>query len=356
MVSEVYFVGVEKGEGKESVGEKILSLFKKADLGMCISKNDLVAVKMHFGEKRNDTHIPPQLVRPVVEEVKKRQGKPFLTDTCVLYKSQRDNGVDHLRLAHEHGFTVDNVGAPVLIADGLLGSAEKEVEIPGKIFKKVSLSSMALEANALMVLSHVTGHIATGVGAAIKNLGMGFASRKGKLRQHSVMKPAISEKKCTGCRVCVRWCPTSAISMEGEVARIDSKVCIGCGQCLTVCRFDAVKYDWRVKGRDLQQRMAEHALGVVIGKNGKVGYMNFLISVTKDCDCFDVRQKPAIPDIGILASKDPVAIDAASLDLIREKTGKRLADVSYPRVDPWVQIRHGEEIGLGSAEYALVEV
>jgi len=356
MAVKVYFVGVEDGEEKEAVVDKVVSLFRRADLGSCIGKNDLVAVKMHFGEKENDTHIPHGLVRPVVEEIKKREGKPFLTDTCVLYKSRRDNGVDHLLLAHEHGFTVDNVGAPVVIADGLLGNVEKEVEILGKVFKKVSLSTVALEANALMILSHVTGHIATGIGGAIKNLGMGFSSRKGKLRQHSVMKPAISTKKCTGCEVCVQWCPSDAISMKGELAWIESKLCIGCGQCLTVCRFDAVKYDWRMKEKDLQQRITEHALGVVVGKAGKVGCMNFLTSVTKDCDCFDVRQKPIIPDIGILASMDPVAIDAASLDLIYQKTGKKLRDVSYPKIDPWVQIRHGEEIGLGSAEYDLHEI
>ena len=144
--------------------------------------------------------------------------------------------------------------------------------------------------------------------------------------------------------------------MRGEVAWIDSKVCIGCGQCLTVCRFDAVQYDWKMKNQDLQERMAEHALGVVIGKREKVGCMNFLISVTKDCDCFDIRQEPVMPDIGIVASTDPVAVDAASLELIREKTGKALSDVSYPNVDPWVQIRHAEAVGLGSTDYELAEV
>lgn len=356
MASEVYFVSVEIGERLESIAEKVGSLFHRAELGTTIGVNDLVAVKMHFGEKGNDTHIPPDLVRPVIEGIRKKEGKPFLTDTCVLYRSQRDNAVDHLRLAHQHGFTVENVGAPVIIADGLVGSAEKEVEISGKIFNKVSLSTLVFEANALIVLSHVTGHMATGLGGAIKNLGMGFASRKGKLRQHSVMKPAISQDKCTGCEVCVRWCPADAISMREEVAWIDSKLCIGCGQCLTVCRFEAVMFDWRIKEQDLQERMAEHALGVIVGKDGKMGYMNFLISMTKDCDCFGVSQKPIFPDIGIMAGKDPVALDAASLDLIRKKTGKTLVEVSYPRTDPWIQIRHGEKVALGSTEYNLIEV
>jgi uncharacterized Fe-S center protein len=356
MAEKVYFISVENGKESEATAKKIISLIKKADLKSFINKNDLVAVKMHFGEKENDTHIPPVFVRPVIEEINRSEGNPFLTDTCVLYRSQRDNAVNHLRLAHEHGFTVENVGAPVIIADGLLGGGEKEISISGKIFNKVSIANTALEVNSLVALTHVTGHMGTGLGGAIKNLGMGFASRKGKLRQHSVMKPNISESFCTGCGICIEWCPEDVIYMKGDVAWIDSKNCIGCGECITVCRFGAVKHDWSVEDNELQRRMTEHALGVVTGKEKKVFCMNFLISVTKDCDCLDRKQQPIIPDIGILASKDPVAVDAASLNLIREKTGKNLTDLSYPKIDAWVQLRHGEEIGLGKAEYDLVEV
>lgn len=356
MGSKIFYTRAQKDEGTPSLVQKIVRLFEQAELGACIGENDLVAVKMHFGEKGNDTHISPELVRPVVEKVKLRKGLPFLTDTCVLYRGGRHNAVDHLRVAHKHGFTVENVGAPVVISDGLAGNAERDVDISGKIYKSVSVASGALDANTMLVLTHVTGHMNTGIGGAIKNIGMGLASRKGKLRQHSVMKPAISKKACTGCGVCIEWCPEDAISMEGDVARIDSKACIGCGECLTVCRFDAVKYDWKMKGFDLQQRMTEHALGVVMGKKGKVGYMNVLISVTKDCDCFGVQQKPIIPDIGILAGTDPVAIDAASLDVIETHAGRSLTDMTYPHIDPWVQIRHGEEIGLGSAQYELVDI
>lgn len=356
MASKVWLVRTEENEKAESLRQKIRFLYERAEMTGCFPQGNLVAVKLHFGERGNVTHIPPDLVRAVVDEIKKGGAKPFLTDTCVLYKSQRDNAVNHLLLADEHGFTVENTGAPVLIADGLLGSAEKEVDIPGSIYKKVSLSAVALEANGVMVLTHVTGHMGIGMGGTIKNLGMGFASRKGKLRQHSVMKPAVSSKSCTGCGVCISWCPADAIVMEGEIAVIDSKKCIGCGECLAFCRFDAVKYDWRVGSNDLQKRIAEHALGVVIGKTGKAAYMNFLMSVTKDCDCMGGRQISIIPDIGILASKDPVAVDAASLGLIRDESGKELTELSYPHLDAYVQIRHGEAIGLGSSKYELVEV
>jgi len=354
--SKVFFQAVDCEEKPKALARKVRLLFEAADLGACVGRNDFTAVKLHFGDRKNDTHIPPQLVKPVVEAVKKRHGRVFLTETCVLYKSPRNNAVEHIQLALEHGFTPQNVRAPIVIADGLLGNMAREVAIPGKIFEKVSIARMALDAGAMMVLSHVTGHIGTGLGGAIKNLGMGLASRKGKLRQHSVMKPAIAAKKCTGCWVCLDHCPEDAISQNGEIAAIDGRRCIGCGECLTVCLFDAVEFDWKRKDYDLQQRMAEHALGAVIGKPGKVGYMNFLLSVTKDCDCFSTQQTPIIPDIGILAGTDPVAIDAASLDLIREEQGKTLADMSYPGVDPYVQLRHAEAIGLGSMEYELIGI
>ena len=356
MKPEVYFIRTKTNERTDIVSEKIAFLFEKADFGKCISEKDLVGIKIHFGDENNNTHIPYTFVRPVVTKIKEKGGNPFLTDTCVLYRSKRDNGVNHLLLAYEHGFTPENVGAPIIIADGLVGREEKEVKIPGKIFDKVSLAPAAIEANALIILTHVTGHIATGMGAAIKNVGMGFASRKGKLRQHSVMKPAISKKYCTGCQTCIKWCPVDAISMRGGVAWIDSEKCVGCGECITVCRFDAVKFDWKVDSSELQKRIAEHALGVAVEKPGKIGYINFLMSVTKDCDCLAVKQEPIIPDIGILASKDPVAVDAASLNLIRENIGKTLPEISYSNVDPWAQIRHGEEIGLGSADYKLVKL
>jgi uncharacterized protein len=353
---DIYFIRAAGDEKIEDIQLKIRRIFQKADLGSCIRKNDIVAIKMHFGEKGNETSIPPAFAKPVVEEVKNRSGKPVLTDTCVLYRSIRDNAADHLRFAHDRGFTIANTGAPVIIADGILGSDEKSVQIPGLIFKEVSIASAAADAGALIVISHVTGHMVTGLGGAIKNLGMGFASRKGKLRQHSMLKPNIARKFCTACGACIDNCPADAISMQDGKAVIDAATCIGCGECLAVCRFDAVKHDWNRDSADLQKRMAEHALGAVNGKQDRIGCLNFLLAVTKDCDCMPVRQKPVIFDIGIIAGKDPVALDAASLDLVLKHSGKPLSDAAYPQFDPWIQIRHGEAIGLGTSEYRLIEL
>ena len=354
--SHVFFIPLTINDRTKEIEGKLIKLCEAVGLASRIDKTDLVAIKMHFGEKGNVTHIQPRFVRPLVKFIAKIGAKPFLTDTTVLYKSARSDAVSHLRLAHEHGFTIDKVGAPVLISDGLIGDAEEEVAIPGELFSAVSLAREALKANALIVVTHVTGHIACGFGGTIKNLGMGLASRKGKMRQHSAIKPEVITNKCTACGLCIKWCPEEAIEMQGDTAFIDHKKCIGCGECLTVCRFNAIRYDWRVSNKDLQKKTAEHALGAVIGRIQKCVFFNYLITVTKDCDCLGSRMTPVMPDIGVLASTDPVAIDKATLDMIKSRNGKSLRKMAYTNVDETVQLQHGEKIGLGRMEYVLLEV
>jgi uncharacterized Fe-S center protein len=351
---KVYFIPASASESLDTIHKKLLALYNLANFKICFELKDLIAIKIHFGEDGNTTHIPANYLLPIINEIKQQGGKPFYTDTCVLYKSQRSNAISHLLLAERHGFTPQNCGVPVIISDGLRGSNEIEVKIPGKLFKSVSIAADAMTANAMLVATHVTGHMASGIGGAIKNLGMGLASRKGKLRQHSSMKPRIEVAKCTGCGQCITWCPETAITMNGSVAVINEKICIGCGECLTVCHFDAVKYNWKTSNVDLQKKMTEHALGAVIQKKDKVCCLSFLVNITKDCDCLNQPQKSITKDIGILASKDPVAIDKASLDLVEQFSGKSLVSQSYPSIDPTVQLIHGEEIGLGRIEYDLV--
>lgn len=356
MKPKVYFIPASASESLDSIHKKLLVLYQQANFNACFEPKDFVAIKIHFGEDGNTTHIPANYLKSIIDELKQQKAKPFFTDTCVLYRGKRSDAINHLLLAESHGFSPNKTGIPVIIADGLRGSNEIEVKIPGKLFNKVSIATEAMTANAMLVMTHVTGHMASGIGGAIKNLGMGLASRKGKLRQHSSMKPRIEVNKCTGCGQCIIWCPENAITMNGSVAVINEKICIGCGECLTVCHFDAVKYNWKTSNDLLQRKMAEHALGAVIQKKDKVGCFNFLINVTKDCDCLSGIQKPAMKDIGIIASNDPVAIDKASLDLVEQYSGKNLVSQSYPSIDPTVQLLHGEEIGLGRIEYDLIKL
>jgi len=356
MSEKVYFIAASANDSLDVIHNKLLKLFQSAKLNDCVEPNDLVAIKIHFGEEKNTTHIPASYFTSVIKEIKRKGGKPFFTDTCVLYRSKRSDAVNHLTLAENHGFNLEKCGAPVIIADGLRGSNEIEVKIDGKLFGSVSIAADVLTANAMIVATHVTGHMASGIGGTIKNLGMGLASRKGKLRQHSSVKPWIEVTKCTGCGQCVIWCPEDAISMNGNIAVINQQKCIGCGECLTVCHFDAVKYNWKTSNELLQKKMAEHALGAVKNKRDKTCYFNFLINITKDCDCLGGVQTPIIGDIGIIAARDPVAIDKASLDLFEQFAGKTLTSMSYPAVIPFVQLKHGEEIGLGSMKYELVTI
>ncbi len=356
MTATVFFAELTTESRKEAIESAIGKLCDAVELNNIVERSDLVAIKMHFGEKGNTTHVKPMHVKPLVNRIRDLGGSPFLADTTVLYKSARSNAVSHLRLAHEHGFTMDKVGAPVFILDGLTGDSEIEVPIKGKLFDKVSIAREIAKAQAVVVVSHVTGHIATGLGATLKNLGMGLASRKGKMRQHSSMKPKIKPAKCTSCGDCIEWCPEGAIDWVDGKAFITMEKCIGCGECLTVCRFDAVQYNWSVESADLQRRIAEHALGVCTLKRDKIVFFNFLLSMTKDCDCMTGSLRPVYPDLGVMASRDPVALDKAAVDLITEKCGKPYRSFSYPHIDEEIQLRHGQEIGLGSLSYDLIEI
>lgn len=312
-----------------------------------------MAIKLHVGERDNDTHVCPDLVKPFVSRVKRNGALPFLTETSTLYKGRRSNAVDHIIQAFDHGFTYEKTGAPFIMADGLSGNTEIEVSIGGLIFQKVSVAREIVFADALITISHPTGHMAMGLGAALKNLGMGLSSRMGKLRQHSSVKPYVDDKACTFCRKCMQWCPADAIVEQQEKAFILSEKCIGCGECLSLCNYDAIRYNWGVESADLQKRVAEHALGVVLNKRQRCLFFNFLIDMTQGCDCMGNRQKRIMPDVGILASPDPVAIDQATLDLTARRHGENLVQKSEPGLNPAIQLEHAEKIGLGKRAYEL---
>lgn len=354
--SAVYFIAVPDGADTGRQAAAMKKLYKASQAAEIIQKEDMVAIKVHVGEQHNTTHVRPELIKEIVTKVKGKGGQPFLTETSTLYRGQRENAVKHLLHAYHHGFSIETLGAPFIMADGLAGNTEHEVHIDAELHECVNVAREILVADALIAVSHPTGHPGSGLGACIKNLGMGLASRMGKMRQHSAMKPEVKPDKCTLCRKCMRWCPEDAIIEQEGKAFIVQEKCIGCGECIAVCRFGAVSFDFASESAFLQKSMAEHAYGVVKEKAGKCFYFNVLIDMTKGCDCFSAKQEKCIPDIGILASHDPVAIDIATLDLTKQANGKTLAEISSPHLDALIQLQHAEKIGMGSMSYQLIEI
>lgn len=354
MKSKVYFIKVDDGENVSSIAKKTKQLFNFAGLSHVIHKNDMVAVKTSFGERGNIGHLKPPIIKAVVDKVKACHGKPFLIETNTLYVGRRTNAVDHISHAHEHGFSYENIGAPIIIGDGLFGEHDVQVEINQNLCKYAHVAGVAQAANVIVSIAHVTGHLATGMGATLKNIGMGLSSRGGKLAQHSGVIPQIQTKRCNTCGACGKWCPVGAIQMDEQYAIIDPKLCIGCGECLAVCQFGAVKIAWDENTVNLQKKVAEYCLAILKGKTGKAVFFNFLTHITRHCDCMDKPFKPDIADIGIVASMDPVAIEKATADIIRDRARTDFFKDAWPQIDYTIQIAYAQEIGLGSMDYELI--
>jgi uncharacterized Fe-S center protein len=354
MKEQVFFIPVVDNEPDETISRKLEGAIASKDLFSFVRARDMVAFKTHFGEERTQGFVRPLYFKMMGAIARQRQALPFLTETSTLYSGMRNQALGHIELAHRHGFGFENTGLPLIMADGLTGDEELEVAIPGKIYRKVRIAALIVKAQALVVVSHFTGHLGTGFGAALKNMGMGCASRRGKLEQHSTAKPSVKKKKCTACGACLQWCPAQAIAITEGAARIDKSACIGCAECLTVCRFDAIGFNWSATYEQLQRKVVEHAWGVATVKKGKALYINFLTRISKDCDCMGGYKK-IVPDIGVLIALDPVALDAASLDLVEKRAGRPLTDLSYD-IPHRVQIEYAREIGFGNPDYELTEI
>jgi len=368
MKSKVYFIDL-RATMKESLVAKLGRLIESAGLFETVKERDLVAVKLHFGEMGNTAFIRPVFLRKIVETIKGVNGVPFLTDANTLYSGTRSDSPSHLTTAIQNGFAYAVVDAPIIIADGLRGKSETSIIVNQKNFKRVYIGTDIVEADALISVAHFKGHELSGFGGAIKNLGMGCASRRGKLAQHSTVAPKVITKKCVGCGDCVGHCSQNALSLAEEKAVLDAKKCIGCGECILVCPNTAIEIEWNQAIPVFLENMIEYTMGVLKGKAGKTLSINFITDVSPACDCYPMNDAPIVKDIGIVASIDPVAIDQASVDLVNQeqalpgtclqtnkKPGEDKFQGVYPKVDWAHQLEYAEQLGIGNRSYELVKI
>ena len=353
MKEPVYFIPKSNNDTDETLSNKLNEVIKQNDLLHFITEKDYVAIKTHFGEQKDLGYARPIYFKKLQELLKNKQAQAFLTETSTLYKGDRSNAIDHIALAQRHGFGYEKTGLPIIMLDGLYGNEEIEVDIKGKIYSSVKVAQLLERCQGLIVVSHFTGHMLSGFGAALKNLGMGCTTRKAKLIQHSTVKPKVKKRPCTKCALCIEWCPADAITMQEDSAVINKEICIGCGECLAVCRFDAIAYNWGASHEDLQKKVVEHAMGVINAIKGNALYINFLINISKDCDCMGPYNQVA-DDIGILISRDPVAIDAASLYLVEKESGKTLSDLAH-NIPYNFQLDYAKELQFGNLEFEIIQ-
>ncbi|MBA4416947.1 MAG: 4Fe-4S ferredoxin [Syntrophus sp. (in: bacteria)] len=367
-MSKVYFTDLRTSL-KRNLFNKIEDLLNRTKIDTRIKKNDLTAIKLHFGEYGNTAYMRPVFLRIIVDKVKRAGGKPFLTDTNTLYTGSRSDSVSHLTTAIMNGFDYSCTGAPLIIADGLRGSGGGRIAIDGEALKEVHIAKEILDADSMIVVTHFKAHEITGFGGALKNVGMGCATREGKLIQHSTVAPKVNIANCKGCRFCLEYCPAQAIAMTEKKASINGGKCIGCGECILVCPHKAIEIQWNESPDIFQKKMVEYAFGALKGKEKRVVFLNFLMQISPACDCYPHSDTPIVRDIGILASTDPVAIDAASCDMVNSEAsmphsaiktclgaGEDKWHALFPRIDWSVQLSHGEKIGLGERAYTLVKI
>ncbi len=364
MSSPVYYTDMTT-RAEKSLLDKTLKLAARAEIPDLIKAGDLVAIKLHFGEVGNLAFIPPPLVRVVVEMVKEKGGKPFLTDANTLYAGKRRNAVDHIETALKNGFSYETIGAPVIIADGLKGADYVNVPVNGKHFQSVKISSAIHHTDVVIAVSHVKGHDLFGFGGTLKNLGMGCGSPSGKQVMHSDLIPTVDPEKCTSCGTCVDKCPEGAIErVEKNRAYIQANLCIGCGECVAFCPVQAIPISWETDEATIQEKTAEYAWGVIKPKQRKCGFLNYIMNVTPDCDCAPWNDVPIVPNLGILGATDPVAIDQASLDIVNRAPvmansvlgdKKEIADkfMAISGRDTSHIINHGHYLGMGRKQYEL---
>ena len=371
--AKVYYSDLRAKPGLNLL-QKLQRLVRAAGLDTIEMQDKFVAIKIHFGEPGNLSYLRPNYAKALADVVKAQGGRPFLTDCNTLYVGRRKHALEHIEAAYENGFTPFSTGCQVIIADGLKGTDEALVPVAGgEYVKEAKIGRAIMDADVVISLNHFKGHEATGFGGAIKNLGMGSGSRAGKMEQHSSGKPQVDQELCRGCHACEKDCAQGAISFDGaNKASIDHDRCVGCGRCLGRCNFDAISCPSDAASKLLNCRIAEYAKAVVDGR--PQFHISLVIDVSPYCDCHGENDMAILPDVGMFASFDPVALDQACADACLKQEpipGSLLDDNMHaegfcdhhdhfknttPETDWRSCLEHAEKIGLGSRSYELIRV
>ena len=370
--SKVYFTDFRTRVGV-SLTEKLQRLIKKAGITDIDMDGKFVAIKMHFGELGNLSYLRPNYAKAVADVVKECGGKPFLTDCNTLYPGSRKNALEHLDCANINGFNTITTGCQIIIGDGLRGTDDITVPVRnGEYCKEAYIGRAVMDADIFISLTHFKGHESTGFGGTIKNIGMGCGSRAGKMHQHNSGKPIIHDDLCRGCRRCAKECGSDAITYENGKAVINQDICKGCGRCIGACAFDAIEnQNWNAN-EILGRKMAEYSQAVCDGR--PTFHISLVRDISPNCDCHGENDAPILPDVGIFASFDPVALDQACVDACLHATPMPNSQLSDNLADPhwhhhhdnfldsnpnvrWKEtLEHAEKIGLGTREYELIQM
>ena len=370
MASKVYFADL-RADFHENLQQKLTRLMKTAGMGDIDFTDKYVAIKMHFGEPGNLAFLRPNWAKTVADFVKERGGKPFLTDCNTLYVGGRKNALDHLDSAMLNGFNPMTTGCQILIADGLKGNDEVEVPVAGgEYVKNAKIGRAVMDADVFISLTHFKGHESAGFGGCLKNIGMGCGSHAGKMEQHNAGKPHVAEKLCIGCGQCRKICAHGAPIIENRKAHIDHDKCVGCGRCIAVCPKNAVQINWDETTTNLNRKIAEYTKAVVDGR--PCFHISLVIDVSPNCDCHSENDMAIVPNVGMFASFDPVALDMACVDAVNAQTplrGSAVEDAGeetehehdhFQHIHPdtnWRScLEHGEKIGIGTREYELIKI
>lgn len=367
MASKVYYTNF-RTTYRENLPQKLARLVKHAGMLEGIDfQNRFTAIKIHFGEPGNLSYLRPNFAKVIVDMIEQAGGRVFLTDCNTLYVGRRKNALDHMDAAYENGYNPFATGCHVIIADGLKGTDETLVPIDGEYVREAKIGRVIMDADIVISMNHFKGHEATGFGGALKNLGMGCGSRAGKMEMHSAGKPHVKQSVCIGCGACTKICAHGGITVTDKKASIDHAKCVGCGRCIGICPMDAVRPASDETNDILNCKIAEYAYAVV--KDRPNFHISLVMDVSPNCDCHSENDVPIVPDVGMFASFDPVALDIACADAVNRQpviAGSVLDELPHTHHDHFIDnhpetnwmsgIDHAVKLGLGSKEYELIEI